>query len=30
MLNFRNSLAPNFSFLSYNNEVLGTRNHKLI
>ena len=30
MLNFRNSWAPNLSFLSYNNEVLDTRNHKLI
>ena len=30
MLNFHNSLASGFSFLSYNNEVLDTRNNKLI
>ena len=30
MLNFYNSLASSFSFLSYNNEVLETHNNKLI
>ena len=30
MLNFHNSLASGFSFLSHNNEVLDTHNNKLI
>ena len=30
MQNFHNSLASSFSFLSYNNEVLDTRNNKEI